>query len=174
MKNLKLLTLTILAITFITTITSCGGNDSPNLEPQTDVFKVEVNNETIQEGSTWTTSEVGDLGNMPLVITNLTNENIYLKIIVTSLSDNVATANEIELCMGECYYGISVNNSYPSTTPLVLMANATTPENAVHVKNNNNRDGDISIGLKIYQTNELGNELSNGQNLSFTYFYDAP
>ncbi len=174
MKKIKFLTIFILAVAFTTTFTSCGGDDSPSKTQDSDQFSVKVGDEVIQDGTTWTTTAVGENGNMPLSITNLTDETLYLRIKVTSLSDNVPAENNIELCMGSCYFSIQQGMSYPTDVPYPISAGATSPDNAAHVKNNDNRNGDVTIDLKIYQTDAQGNELPNKQTLSFTYFYDAP
>jgi hypothetical protein len=177
MKKLKFLFVAILTIVFATTFTSCGGDDSPSnsgSEQRTDKYNVKVGEEIIEDGSTWTTTETGDRGNMVLTIKNISDENIYLKIKVVSLSDNVPTDNTVELCMGECYFNIQQNAVYPEGTPFILTPGQSSPDGATHVKNNDDQHGDISIGLKIFETDAQGNELPNGQTLSFTYFYDAP
>ena len=116
----------------------------------------------------------GEDGNMKLSIKNTSDDTIYLKIKVTSLSDNVLAQNDIELCLGECYFSIEQGSNYPTNTPYTLQPGQTSPDGAAHVKNNDNRNGDVVIGLKLYQTDEQGNELSNGKTVSFTYMYDAP
>jgi len=172
MRKLKFLMILLVVIGFTTTFTSCGGDDSPSEQQETDQYTVTVDGVELTDGETWVTTAAGEEGNMKLSIKNISDEVIYLRNKVTSLQ--ATSLEEIELCIGSCYTGIAENAVYPTDVPYSLQPGETSPDGAVHVKNNDNRNGDVIIGLKLYQTDEQGNELTNKKSVSYTYKYDAP
>jgi len=174
MKKFKLLALIVLVIGFTTTFSSCGSDDSDPTPQEEDQYTVTVDNTILNDGDTWVTQATGEEGNMKLSIKNVSDEVIYLKIKVTDMSDNVPAQNDIELCLGECYFSIAQNAIYPTGTPYSLQPGQTSPDGAAHVKNNDNRNGDIILSFKLFQTDAQGNELTNKKTVSFTYKYQAP
>lgn len=166
MKTIKIL---LFIVTTSLIISSCGGDDTSNGDQQqSDQYTVEVNNIELTDNYTWTTSNIGEEGNMILDIKNTSDETIYFKIKFLAKSDNADT-QELELCLGNCYNGIIVNNIYPSDTPFQLEQGQTSPHGSCHIKNNDNRNGAVWFKFKLFQTDQNGNELTNKKSITFTY-----
>jgi len=113
-------------------------------------------------------------------IRNNTSETIKVRVEVESFSGT--DGSMMELCFGECYFGVSIGQSYPinQAQPYVyIAANSTQIADGDHFFNSDPGNGDVPVeySFRFYMCDENGDELVSQAELqtdfSINYYYSA-
>ncbi len=166
MKNLKY----VFAVLIVFYLSSCG--DDETMPPVvTDAYTVKVDGVELANNSEKVYTEIGEAGNMVLDIKNVSTASIHLKIKVISIMGNDGSL--MELCLGDCFSGVTEGNIYPSGGDVyTLAAGESSVSGAAHVKNTDDRSGDLTYKFRLYQADANGNEIT-GKSVTFTYKYQS-
>ena len=105
-------------------------------------------------------------------VRNTSSETIAMRIEVESMSGT--NGDLMELCFGECYYGVTTGTSYPtnSSSPNVNIEPGQTQESSAdHFLNSDVGDGitPVEYTFKFYLADESGNQ--NGTAFRIKYRY---
>jgi len=92
-------------------------------------------------------------------VRNDSSEDINVKVEVTSMSGTDGSL--MELCFGECYNGISANQSYPSNSFVTIAPNDTQVSSGDHFFNEDPGDGStpVEYTFRFYMVDQDGNEV---------------
>ena len=92
-------------------------------------------------------------------VRNDSSEDINVKVEVVSFSGTDGSL--MELCFGECYYGISANQSYPSNSFVTIAPNDTQASSGDHFFNEDPGDGStpVEYTFRFYMVDGDGNEV---------------
>jgi len=92
-------------------------------------------------------------------VRNDSSEDINVKVEVTSMSGTDGSL--MELCFGECYNGISANQSYPSNSFVTIAPNDTQASSGDHFFNEDPGDGStpVEYTFRFYMVDQDGNEV---------------
>ena len=113
-------------------------------------------------------------------IRNNTSETIKVRVEVESFSGT--DGSMMELCFGECYFGVSLGQSYPinQAQPYVFIAaNDTQIADGDHFFNSDPGNGDVPVeySFRFYMCDENGDELVSQAELqtdfSINYYYST-
>ena len=113
-------------------------------------------------------------------IRNNTSETIKVRVEVESFSGT--DGSMMELCFGECYFGVSIGQSYPinQAQPYVyIAANSTQIADGDHFFNSDPGNGDVPVeySFRFYMCDENGDELVSQAELqtdfSINYYYST-
>ena len=110
-------------------------------------------------------------------VRNDTSEAINVKIEVVSFSGT--DGSSMELCFGECYVGITLNQSYPSNSFVTIAPNETQSSSGDHFFNQDPGDGStpVEYTFRFYMVDGDGNEVVSipelFTELSVGYYYSA-
>ena len=110
-------------------------------------------------------------------VRNETSESINVKVEVVSFSGTDGSL--MELCFGECYYGISANQSYPSNSFVTIAPNDTQVSSGDHFFNEDPGDGStpVEYTFRFYMVDGDGNEVVSQAELmtelSVGYYYSS-
>ena len=110
-------------------------------------------------------------------VRNDTSEAINVKIEVVSFSGT--DGSSMELCFGECYVGITLNQSYPSNSFVTIAPNETQSSSGDHFFNQDPGDGStpVEYTFRFYMVDGDGNEVVSTAELftelSVGYYYSA-
>ena len=113
-------------------------------------------------------------------IRNNTSETIKVRVEVESFSGT--DGSMMELCFGECYFGVSLGQSYPinQAQPYVyIAANSTQIADGDHFFNSDPGNGDVPVeySFRFYMCDENGDELVSQAELQtdffINYYYSA-
>lgn len=132
---------------------------------------------TITDGYTYTTNSLntneGEDGYMPIIVTNLTSEDIYVKLKMDSMENATGNQNFIFFCFGEqCYFSVSEGTSVPSNVIQGRILAGETNDTADHFANAYNGDTpgeDVIYNMSLVQYSSDGTE--GDTLLSFSYVY---
>lgn len=110
---------------------------------------------------------------MKILVTNNTNENIFTKIMVETITNN-ADGSNLQLCYGGiCLSQIQEGAAYPSS-PVVITPGRTNNQ-FDHLVNNyagDNPEEPVSYVLKFVLLDSSTLEIIEGSEITFTYLYD--
>tara|TARA_S200000501_G_scaffold26621_1_gene22920 strand:- start:14953 stop:15714 length:762 start_codon:yes stop_codon:yes gene_type:complete len=106
-------------------------------------------------------------------IRNNTSETIKVRVEVESFSGT--DGSMMELCFGECYFGVSLGQSYPinQAQPYVyIAANSTQIADGDHFFNSDPGNGDVPVeySFRFYMCDENGDELVSQAELQTDFF----
>ena len=110
-------------------------------------------------------------------VRNDSSEDINVKVEVTSMSGTDGSL--MELCFGECYNGISANQSYPSNSFVTIAPNDTQVSSGDHFFNQDPGDGStpVEYTFRFYMVDGDGNEMASipelFTELSVGYYYSS-
>jgi len=110
-------------------------------------------------------------------IRNNTSEDINVKVELTSMSGTDGSL--MELCFGECYNGIALNESYPSNMFVTIAPNETQVSSGDHLFNQDPGDGNtpVEYAFRFYMVDENGDEVvSIAELITYThvgYYYSS-
>ena len=110
-------------------------------------------------------------------VRNDTAEAINVKIEVVSFSGT--DGSSMELCFGECYVGITLNQSYPSNSFVTIAPNETQSSSGDHFFNQDPGDGStpVEYTFRFYMVDGDGNEVVSipelFTELSVGYYYSS-
>ena len=110
-------------------------------------------------------------------VRNDTAEAINVKIEVVSFSGT--DGSSMELCFGECYVGITLNQSYPSNSFVTINPNETQSSSGDHFFNQDPGDGStpVEYTFRFYMVDGDGNEVVSipelFTELSVGYYYSS-
>jgi hypothetical protein len=110
-------------------------------------------------------------------VRNDSSEDINVKVEVTSMSGTDGSL--MELCFGECYVGITLNQSYPSNSFVTIAPNETQSSSGDHFFNEDPGDGStpVEYTFRFYMVDQDGNEVVSIPELSTElwvgYYYSA-
>ena len=110
-------------------------------------------------------------------VRNNTSEDINVKIEVTSMSGT--DGSSMELCFGECYNGVALNQSYPSNTFVTIAPGETQASSGDHFFNQDPGDGTtpVEYSFRFYMVDQDGNEVvSQAELITYThvgYYYSS-
>ena len=110
-------------------------------------------------------------------VRNDSSEDINVKVEVTSMSGTDGSL--MELCFGNCYNGISVNQSYPSNSFVTIAPNDTQASSGDHFFNEDPGDGStpVEYTFRFYMVDGEGNEVVSTAELftelSVGYYYSS-
>ena len=110
-------------------------------------------------------------------VRNDTAEAINVKIEVVSFSGT--DGSSMELCFGECYVGITLNQSYPSNSFVTIAPNDTQASSGDHFFNEDPGDGStpVEYTFRFYMVDGDGNEVVSipelFTELSVGYYYSS-
>ena len=110
-------------------------------------------------------------------VRNDSSEDINVKVEVTSMSGTDGSL--MELCFGECYNGISANQSYPSNSFVTIAPNDTQVSSGDHFFNEDPGDGStpVEYTFRFYMVDGDGNEVVSQAELmtelSVGYYYSS-
>jgi len=102
-----------------------------------------------------------DEASMGFYVRNDSSEEINLKVEVTSMSGTDGSL--MELCFGNCYNGIVLNESYPSNTFVTIAPNDTQASSGDHFFNQDSGDGStpVEYAFRFYMVDQDGNEVAS-------------
>lgn len=166
MKNLKYLV--IFAIIAIISL-SCKKDDVEEVT-ETDDYTVTYDGSELTEGQEVVFNVVDETGQISLSVKNISNSEIFLKSEIISVAGNYASET-FGVCMGDCAYALSV--PYVSGT-YSLGANQTSGATDIKFFNTDDRSGNLTFNLRLFQVDENGAELTSEKAVNFTYKYVAP
>ena len=100
-----------------------------------------------------------DEASMGFYVRNDTSEDINVKVEVTSMSGTDGSL--MELCFGNCYNGIALNQSYPSNSFVTIAPNDTQASSGDHFFNEDPGDGStpVEYTFRFYMVDGDGNEV---------------
>ena len=95
-----------------------------------------------------------DEASMGFYVRNDTSEDINVKVEVTSMSGTDGSL--MELCFGNCYNGIALNQSYPSNSSVTIAPNDTQASSGDHFFNEDPGDGStpVEYTFRFYMVDE--------------------
>ena len=174
MKNIKNI---LLFISVLLVLTSCKKDDPSEETSDSDDYTVTVAGTELVNNDVRVYNSINDEdGNMVLDIKNISNSVINLQIKVVSIEGTDGA--DLELCLGECYFGVEVGKTYPFADGSVafysLNSQESSTQGAAHVLNKYDRSDELVYELRLYQVDENGNELTSKKAVSFKYKYVAP
>ena len=114
---------------------------------------------------------------MGFYVRNDSSEDINVKVEVTSMSGTDGSL--MELCFGNCYNGIALNQSYPSNTFVTIAPNETQASSGDHFFNQDPGDGStpVEYAFRFYMVDQDGNEVvSIAELITYThvgYYYSS-
>ncbi len=96
---------------------------------------------------------------MGFYVRNDSSEEINVKVEVTSISGTDGSL--MELCFGNCYNGIALNESYPSNMFVTIAPNETQVSSGDHLFNQDPGDGNtpVEYAFRFYMVDENGDEV---------------
>lgn len=132
---------------------------------------------TITDGYTYTTNSLntdeGEDGYMPIVVTNLTSEDIYVKLRMDSMENAAGNEFFIFFCFGEqCYFSVSEGSSVPSNVDQGKITAGGTNHIDDHFASGYGGDTagqDVIYNMSLVQYDSDDTEI--GTLLSFSYVY---
>lgn len=130
--------------------------------------------EVVEDGDVITVHELGE--EMQLLVTNDTGANLFVKIIVETITNNSA-GNNLQLCFGGlCFGSIEESGEYPTNAPVVI-APGRTNFATDHLRNDYAGDDTsqpVEYGLKLVLL-DPDNDLAiiEGSEVSFTFRYTS-
>ncbi len=100
-----------------------------------------------------------DEASMGFYVRNDSSEDINVKVEVTSMSGTDGSL--MELCFGNCYNGIALNQSYPSNSFVTIAPNDTQASSGDHFFNEDPGDGStpVEYTFRFYMVDGDGNEV---------------
>ena len=110
-------------------------------------------------------------------VRNDSSEDINVKVEVASMSGTDGSL--MELCFGNCYYGIALNQSYPSNSFVTIAPNDTQVSSGDHFFNEDPGDGStpVEYTFRFYMVDGDGNEVVSQAELmtelSVGYYYSS-
>jgi len=131
---------------------------------------------SLEEGEVYTTSSVANPNlnednKLRFNITNNTEEDIYVKVKVTSIDGN-EEGGSVQLCYWVCFYDIAVGTVVPDFTAGTEIApGATTTSSEDHFISfyTGNGTDDVTYGLAFIKTDVNGTELETLVNFTYKY-----
>ena len=157
-------------------IFSCSKDESGPVDPSTQVLTYDVedlegnifvNNQTLEFSAVDYENAV-----LGFYVRNTSSETIAMRIEVESMSGTDGTG--MELCFGECYYGVTPGTSYPlnpSSPNVNIEPGQTQLSIGDHFFNTDGGDGinPVEYTFKFYLADEAGNQ--NGTAFKINYRY---
>ncbi|GGB68974.1 hypothetical protein GCM10007424_06170 [Flavobacterium suaedae] len=133
---------------------------------------------TITDGYTYTTNSLntdeGEDGYMPIVVTNLTNDDIYVRLRMDSMENAAGNEFFIFFCFGEqCYFSVSEGSSVPSNLEQGKITAGGTNHIDDHFASGYGGDTageNVVYNMSLVQFTSDGTEV--GTLLSFSYVYN--
>jgi len=110
-------------------------------------------------------------------VRNNTSEDINVKVEVTSMSGT--DGSSMELCFGDCYNGVALNQAYPSNTFVTIAPGETQASSGDHFFNQDAGDGNtpVEYSFRFYMVDENGDEVvSQAELITYThvgYYYSS-
>ena len=100
-----------------------------------------------------------DEASMGFYVRNDSSEDINVKVEVTSMSGTDGSL--MELCFGNCYNGVALNQSYPSNSFVTIAPNDTQASSGDHFFNEDPGDGStpVEYTFRFYMVDGDGNEV---------------
>ena len=157
-------------------IFSCSKDEPVPVDPSTQVLTYDVED---LEGNVFADNETIDFStvvyetaSLNFKVKNTSSETIAMRIEVESMSGTDGSL--MELCFGECYYGVTTGSSYPSnpSSPNVnIEPGQTQVSSGDHFFNSDGGDGinPVEYTFKFYLADESGNQ--NGTVFRIKYRY---
>ena len=167
MKNIKYIVVFILVA--IVTL-SCKKDDVEEI--LTDDYTVTVDGDELKDGDIWETSSSGSDGNMVLLLSNTSSNQINFKMKIISI-DGVIIGQDISFCIGDCYTSENLieGGVYPIQEAVYSLQTEGNSGGLVHIENSDVRNESYSLVVKLYQTDDNGVELTSKKSVQFTYKY---
>lgn len=110
-------------------------------------------------------------------VRNNTSEDINVKVEVTSMSGT--DGSSMELCFGDCYNGVALNQTYPTNTFVTIAPGETQASSGDHFYNQDPGDGNtpVEYAFRFYMVDENGDEVvSQAELITYThvgYYYSS-
>ncbi len=173
MKKIKSI---LLFVMVVVVFSSCKKDEvEEQIINNADNYKVVVDGVELSDNAEKIYHAIGDAGNMELSIKNISSESINLKMKVVSITGNYSgVGGSMNFCIGSCYTFVEEGKSYPINEIYTLGAGQTSQQGAVHVQNLDDRSGDLTFKIKLFQVDGSGNELTSKKSITFTYKYVTP
>jgi len=137
---------------------------------QAQVVSILGNGVEITEGQTFTYYNLTERAKVNLVVTNISDEAINLKLKANSVS--FPTNTNIQFCFGtECYFNISTGSTVPSeVTGLTLQPGETNPEGD-HFQNANPGNGTdpVTYSISLIQVDDNGETIATLRTFNYVY-----
>lgn len=171
------LTIITLIVNFV--IFSCSKDETGPVDPPTQVLTYQVED---LEGNIFTDNETLEFSSLDyenavlgFYIRNTSSETIAMRIKVESMSGTDGSL--MELCFGECYYGVTEGTSYPTnpSSPNVnIEPDQTQVSSGDHFLNSDGGDGITSVEytFKFYLADETGNQNGTAFRINYRYTRD--
>lgn len=142
---------------------------------QAQVITATGNGQTLVEGGTYTFNSIVQAeGELELLVTNISNSPINVKLKVNQITNNSGGGN-VQFCFGEfCYFQISQNTTVPPNASGVTLQPGDSNNENDHFRNNfsgNDTSAPVSYNLSFITVDNAGAE--TGTLLTFNYIYDA-
>ena len=98
-------------------------------------------------------------------VRNNTSEDINVKVEVTSMSGT--DGSSMELCFGDCYNGVALNQTYPTNTFVTIAPGETQASSGDHFFNQDAGDGNtpVEYSFRFYIVDENGDEVVSQEEL---------
>jgi len=118
---------------------------------------VEIEDNEILEFSEITYPEAS----LGFYVRNDSSEDINVKVELTSMSGT--DGSSMELCFGECYNGVALNQPYPSESFVTIQPNQTQVSSGDHFFNQDAGDGNnpVEYTFRFYMVDQAGNEIAS-------------
>lgn len=142
---------------------------------QAQEVSVELNGVEVADGYQYLTHETGinNSGKMDILVTNLTEENMRMKLKMTGLTNATNNTNKIQFCFGgDCFFSAPVDTTVPSAVGGTVIEPGMTNNVDDHLANTHVGDTpgqDVVYNMAVVEVNEAGTEL--GTLFTFSYKY---
>ena len=174
MKNY---TLSLLYIFFLSSfIFSCSKDEPDTVDPITEVLTYDVED---LDGNIFVNNQIVEFSAVDypdaalgFYVRNTSSESIAMRIEVESMSGTDGSL--MELCFGECYFGVTTGTSYPtnSSMPNVnIEPGQTQASSGDHFFNGDEGDGNtpVEYTFKFYLADETGNQDGTAFRIKYRY-----
>ena len=160
-------------------IFSCSKDEPGPVDPTIEVLTYEVedldgnifvNNQTVE----FSVLDYPD-ASLGFYVRNTSSETIAMRIEVESMSGTDGSL--MELCFGECYYGVTTGTSYPinpSSPNVNIEPGQTQLSSGDHFFNSDGGDGNtpVEYTFKFYLADEAGNQNGTAFRINYRYARD--
>ena len=168
--------LIISALIAIFVIFSCSKDEPGPVDPPVEVLTYQVED---LEGNVFADNETIDFStvvyetaSLNFKVRNTSSETIAMRIEVESMSGTDGSL--MELCFGECYFGVTTGTSYPTnpSSPNVnIEPGQTQASSGDHFFNADEGDGNTAVEytFKFYLADETGNQDGTAFRIKYRY-----
>lgn len=141
---------------------------------QAQIVTITGNGDPIEEGETFTftTRQPQATSELDLLVTNITDQDIYVKLRMNSITNN-ANGNQVQFCFGElCFFTVQVGSLVPNNTLQSKIEPGESNPPADHFWNNDEGDvvgQPVSYNMSFVLTDANGTILETLRTFNYVY-----